>query len=254
MAEPGENDGLLIEGLANSEQNDSNGTTGEVIVNLVGDQLSLVAQDLTSLPLHIAQKYGKTVTRLDLSFNAIEKLEHLGHFAHLQSLVADNNRISSDQNFPKLDGLKTLSVNNNNITDLKEFIASIRDKFPNITFLSMLKNPACPNEFTGRDAEDYQRYRYYVLFRLKGLRFLDSTEVTDIEKKEAERVGSFALPARPDPSQFKRQTSPVEETPENALPAELKQEGVGKASFGVSNYIYYGRQSEGNRFIMNEDL
>jgi hypothetical protein len=52
----------------------------------------------------------------------------------------------------------------------------------------MLKNPACPNYFVGKDFEDYQRYRYfaplilsfitskkrlYVLYRLKNLKFLD---------------------------------------------------------------------------------
>jgi hypothetical protein len=34
-------------------------------------------------------------------------------------------------------------------------------------------------EFSGRDTDDYQRYRYYVLFRLKDLRFLDSSSVTE---------------------------------------------------------------------------
>ena len=78
----------------------------------------------------------------------------------------------------------------------------------------MLKNPACPNYFIGKDSDDYQRYRYsvllvivayhyyryYVLHRLKKLKFLDSTPVSSKERKEAERVGPYSLPAKPDDS------------------------------------------------------
>jgi len=162
--------------------------------------------------------------------------------------------IDGIQDFPRLEHVKTLSVNNNHISDLKLFLDSVQAAFPNLRFLSMLKNPACPNYFTGRDSDDYQRYRYYVLYRLRQLKFLDSTPVTDQERSEAVRVGSFALPARPDPSQYRRPApqSVPDEVPE--LSQELKKEGQGKASFGVSNYVYYGRQSEGNRFIVNEDL
>ncbi len=35
----------------------------------------------------------------------------------------------------------------------------ITKAFSNITYLSMLKNPACPNFFTGKDFDDYKRYR-----------------------------------------------------------------------------------------------
>lgn len=101
---------------------------------------------------------------------------------------------------------------------------------------------------------------------LRGLRFLDSREVSEAERKEALRVGHLCLPARPDPSQYKRgpsatsspegngHTEAKDSDPVSELPQDLKQEGVGKASFGLSNYVYYGRQSEGNRFIVNEDL
>lgn len=32
--------------------------------------------------------------------------------------------------------------------------------FPNLRYLSMLKNPACPNYFVGKDFDDYKRYRF----------------------------------------------------------------------------------------------
>jgi len=214
----------------------------------------LVGMDLQALPTNLGEKYGSTTRHLDVSFNRLSVLNDLDKFKCIISIVADNNTIDGIQDFPRLENVKTLSVNNNHISDLKLFLDSVQGAFPNLRFLSMLKNPACPNYFTGRDSDDYQRYRYYVLYRLRQLKFLDSTPVTDQERSEAVRVGSFALPARPDPSQYRRPSpQPVpEEVPE--LSQELKKEGQGKASFGVSNYVYYGRQSEGNRFIVNEDL
>jgi len=226
-------------------------------ISFDGTHLSLVGLDLISLPAHIGEKYGNKVKQLDLSYNALEKINNLEHFVHLSSLVIDNNSLENEYTFPKIETLKTLSVNNNKITDLKKFLEAIKVAFPNLSYLSMLKNPACPNEFSGRDDDDYQRYRYYVLYTLRTLRFLDSREVTDTERREAHRVGPHCLPARPDPSQYQRGPEVDKEqdgNPVTELPPDLKQEGVGKASFGLSNYVYYGRQSEGNRFIMNDDL
>jgi len=226
-------------------------------IALAGDHLSLVGHELEEFPASAGEQYGPQVKTLDLSYNSISKLHNLDKFVNLTALIADNNRLESDQSFPSLERLRTLSVNNNNIIDLRQFIDSLSDRFPQITHLSMIKNPACPNEMTGRDSDDYKRYRLYVLYKLKNLRFLDSSTVGEDEKKEAQRVGHLSLPARPDPAQYRKSmvaaSAPDEET-YSSLPQDLKQEGVGKASFGVSNYVYYGRQSEGNRFISNEDL
>jgi leucine-rich melanocyte differentiation-associated protein len=46
-----------------------------------------------------------------------------------------------------------------------------------------------------------------------------------------------------------------DESPEE--PSDDQEAGFperGKVSFGVSRYVYYGKQSEGNRFILNQDL
>lgn len=45
------------------------------------------------------------------------------------------------------------------ITNLEVFLPLVSKAFPNLTFLSLLKNPACPNELTGKDQDDYRRYR-----------------------------------------------------------------------------------------------
>lgn len=50
---------------------------------------------------------------------------------------------------------------------------------------SMLKNDACPNFFNGGTVEQYEDYRMFVLSRLQNLQVLDSTQVTDEERKKA---------------------------------------------------------------------
>lgn len=49
------------------------------------------------------------------------------------------------------------------IDNLDLFLNAIHDKFPNLKYLSMLKNPCCPNYFVGKDSQAYQRYRYALI-------------------------------------------------------------------------------------------
>jgi len=180
----------------------------------------------------------------------------LDKFVVLDSLVLDCNAVSADHKFPSLPTLKTLSLNNNNVTDLDKFLANVEAAYPNLTYLSLLKNPCCPNYFTGKDHNDYQRYRCYVIYRLHKLRFLDSSPVTATERQEALRVGKFSgTVIRPDEAQYQQKFEDEEYAKIRALPEDLRPvEAPGGASFGTSKYVYYGRQSEGNRFILNEDL
>ncbi|EFA76088.1 hypothetical protein PPL_10667 [Heterostelium album PN500] len=213
------------------------------------ESIACPGQDFDSMPVHLF-KNNPNVTQLDLSYNNIKKVESIDNLTRLQSLVLDNNQIGSENSFPHLPTLKTLSLNNNNIDDLKLFIESIKDKFPNLTHLSLLKNPACPSYyFTGTDFGDYQKYRYYVLSNLKNLKFLDFNEATQDEKKEALRLGAFAFAARPT-----QQDIPKEEEEEEsfrALPQELTEEGQGKSGFTVSNYL---RNSQhGNEEFVSEN-
>eukprot|EP01132_Coremiostelium_polycephalum_P009731 gene9731-11950_t len=218
------------------------------------DSIALSGQDFDSIPVDLL-KNNTNIKQLDLSFNNIKKIESLDNLKQLNSLIIDNNLIGSKNTFPNLPSLKTLSLNNNNIEDLKEFIESIKNKIPNLTFLSLLKNPACPNYYlTGEDFNGYQKYRYYILYHLKHLKFLDSTPVTPEERKEANRLGVYSLIAKPTGQDIPTNDLEDEEPVYNSLSPELAPEGKGKASFGVSSYVYYGRQSEGNRFIMNDDL
>jgi len=226
---------------------------GEYEAILKGEHLSVIGQELERIPVELGEKYGTQTKQLDLSYNNISTIENLEHFKQITSLVIDNNRLESTQNFPKVIDLQTLWVNNNNVTDLKVFLDCVAKAFPNLTYLSMLKNPACPNYFTGKDYDDYQRYRYYVLHRIKNLKFLDSSPVTPQEKKEANRVGPYMITAKPEVVQ----STPVGTDDQQQfaqLPSDLQPEGKGSARFGVTSYVYYGKHSEGNRFILNEHL
>lgn len=89
----------------------------------------------------------------------IRTLTNISGFSELQHLVVDNNMLVSDQDFPKLENLHTLCVNGNEIDDLDIFLDSAEANFPKLAYLSMLKNPACPNFFVGKQDEDYLRYR-----------------------------------------------------------------------------------------------
>lgn len=191
----------------------------------------------------------------------------------------DSNRLVAQQSkLPRLDALATLCVNDNDIANLEQWLSCVTAAFPNLTYLSMLKNPACPNYFTGKDQQDYARYRLYVVHRLPALKFLDSSPVSAQERAEAKRVGHLMRVARPAEALAQPKSAEgllvatkTEEEQQKQVAgdgdngaaegdndgdddATVPAPGRGKASFGVSRYYYQGKQSEGNRFITNEEL
>ena len=111
-----------------------------------------------------------------------------------------------------------------------------------------------------KDEEDYQRYRYYVIYRLPKLKFLDSNLVTAKERQEAQRVGQFMRVVQPSADllskqdELARKRSQEDDPDYSPLPDTLAREGGHKGTYGVCRYVYYGRHSEGNRFIRNSDL
>eukprot|EP01121_Diplochlamys_sp_Union-15-3_P008840 TRINITY_DN2372_c0_g1_i1.p1 TRINITY_DN2372_c0_g1~~TRINITY_DN2372_c0_g1_i1.p1 ORF type:complete len:227 (+),score=43.07 TRINITY_DN2372_c0_g1_i1:97-777(+) len=213
--------------------------------------LSIVGQELKEIPSELGFQYGYKTSTLTLSENLLTTVNNLEKFSKLTSLILDNNYLSHTQNFPSLPSLQTLWVNNNKIESLDLFLNEIEAKFPNLAYLSMLKNPCCPNYFVGKDTISYRRYRFYVVSRLPSLRFLDSAPISEEEKREGRRLASMV--ARPKPEEYKKKAKEAAVEEDRALPVEDNL-GNHKASFGVSRYIYYGRQSEGNRFIVDEAL
>lgn len=95
--------------------------------------------------------------------------------------------------------------------------------------------------------------RYSVIYKFPKLKFLDSTKVSDKERAEAQRVGHLLKVSRPNPEQYAR-VSAAKSDNIRELPASAKKVGESRSSMGVTRYVYQGRQSEGNRFIIDSDL
>lgn len=216
-----------------------------------GKNLSIVGVDLTSIPENIASIYPD-IESLDLSHNQIKKIENLDKLTKLKTLVLDNNEIESVTEFPKLQNLETLWLNNNNIREIDPLLKGLT-KITTLKHLSLLKNPICPNEFTGNDGDDYKMYRLYVLHKLKTLKHLDSKKVDTPERLEAEKRGQFCKVATPDYSMLEKMKK---QTPEVVEPELKPTKSLDKHTthFGYQKNVYKGLHSEGNRFIKNNDL
>ncbi|KAF0978601.1 hypothetical protein FDP41_002421 [Naegleria fowleri] len=225
-----------------------------------GKHLSVVSKDLSIIPSSIFSRFGVGIESLDFSFNNLKRVENLNRFTNLKSLVLDNNLIEDIRHFPSFSNLETLWLNNNNIYDLDATIEACLQKFPKLIYLSLLKNPACPNEFTGNDTDDYQHYRLYVLYRMNNLKFLDSRQVTEEERKEAARRGKFCKVVTPDYTQQQPTNEVTEENDSDAPKMDLLaakdyyDKEKTHSYFGYTRHVYTGKHSEGNRFIRNNDL
>jgi hypothetical protein len=84
----------------------------------------------------------------------------VGKFLQLEVLVLDSNKITDHTKLPRMEKLHTLWVNRNQITNLAIFIDKLVEFTPNLKFLSMLGNDACPNYFNGGSLKQYKDYRY----------------------------------------------------------------------------------------------
>ncbi|KAL9642377.1 hypothetical protein ABK040_007374 [Willaertia magna] len=149
---------------------------------------SLAHQNLKEIPYHFfTEKELSKLLELDLSHNDIEQqgLQFISKIPNLKSLVLDHNPIKSDINLNMgklLPNLELLWVNSCKITNLSLFIEKLRTVCPNLEYFSMLKNKACPNYFNGGSPDTYNDYRLFVISRLKNLKVLDTTPVTDEER------------------------------------------------------------------------
>lgn len=148
-------------------------------------------------------------------------------------------------------------------SDLSALVGHVKKQCPGLRYFSVMKNPCCPNFLVsgGKDMHDYQLYRYYVLSQLQTLKFLDFQPVTVEEQAEARRRGQFMQVAKPKGADSGGEgagggaaaVSAAVEDDQNPL-----ESGGGdheaRTYLGFNPYNYLGRESEGNRFISNNDL
>ena len=247
-----EGDDVAVEGLACSE-------FGEVI---------LAERALTSLPAAAVSGAAEfdpaAVKLLNLTENRMASGAHLDKLPNLETLILDKNGLAGIGWCCPIPSLKTLYVNNNDISDATQFVGDVARLFPSLEYLSMMRNPCCPEFFniTESRQEDYRRHREFVLSQLPTLQFLDATEVTDEERGKAARRGAFlGNKARPTPKkQTAEQSEAVAAQQAYEAARKRKKDAARRRSrpstfLGLgSNERYDGSHSEGNRFITDSDL
>lgn len=209
------------------------------------------------IPEFLGERYGRFARRLDVSFNQLRSLAGLTAFTELEELVADNNQLGNDLRLPRMPSLHTLTLNKNLLTDIEGLLEHLSEETPALQYLSLLGNEACPTQLVSldKDEDDYQRYRYFVLHKLPALRFLDSRKVTRREVAEAGTRGAFMKVVKPKSDvavgEAGTETTPTPYTP---LPTGSRDGKNHKGVFAKCRYVYYGKHSEGNRFIRNDQL
>ncbi|KAM3834789.1 LOW QUALITY PROTEIN: leucine-rich melanocyte differentiation-associated protein [Vipera latastei] len=221
-----------------------------------GTQVSYIGQDCKAIPEFLGRKYGSIAKRLDLSFNLLRSLEGLQAFSCLEELILDNNLLQNSLRLPSLPHLHTLMLNKNQIS-LEGLLDHLAEVAPSLEFLSLLGNSACPNELVCRDKDegDYQRYRYFVLHKLTKLKFLDSRRVSSKERQEAVLRGAFMKVVKPaDPQDSVEDVSASAQMPYTPLPSGTRNLTHHRGVLGKCRYVYYGKHSEGNRFIRDDQL
>ena len=134
--------------------------------------------DIRGNKIPIIENLGATEDQfdtIDLSDNEIVKLENFPYLNRLGTLLVNNNRITRiNPNLGEfLPKLHTLVLTNNRLTNLEEIdpLASL----PKLQFLSLLDNTVTKQP----------DYRLYVIHKLKHLRLLDFKKV-----KQQERIAA----------------------------------------------------------------
>ncbi|XP_052330824.1 leucine-rich melanocyte differentiation-associated protein [Oncorhynchus keta] len=227
----------------------------DFMVSMNGTQVSYIGHDCEDIPEYLGERYGLLTRRLDLSFNQLRSLAGLKAFTGLEELVVDNNLLGNDLQLPRLPTLHTLTLNKNQLTDIEELLEHLAKATPSLQYLSLLGNEACPNQLVSldKDEDDYQRYRYFVVHKLPSLKFLDTRKVCKTEQQEAEARGAFMKVVKPKvaPGDPRSECSFMPYTP---LPRGSRDGKNHKGVFAKCHYVYYGKHSEGNRFIRNDQL
>ncbi|KAH9393386.1 hypothetical protein TYRP_021899 [Tyrophagus putrescentiae] len=183
--------------------------------------------------------------------------------------------------------MRILSINKNKITDLERFLNEISLKLPGLTYLSLLGNPACPDQLSSsdHDEQDYRRYRSYVVHRIPTLRFLDSTAIVAMNGRRHKQRGHYYRLIRLNSDSFieKQRSAALREEdyrqqssdggsaggatagPNGSVSStggkrqltplpSFDENNAPKGGFGRLRHRYTGKHSEGNRFIRNHEL
>ena len=212
-----------------------------------------------------------SVGTLNMSENRLRGPGNLQHFPNAHTLILDKNNLAGLQGFHRSDVVRQLWFNNNEAEDLAEFCDQVLETYPNVTWLSCMRNPCSPPLVCASedDAATAERYRLYVIYRLPRLTVLDAQPVTAKERAEAALKGQFMAARKPRPGTLG--SAPNSRTTSGTLFGMLGASGGSGTSatlassapqpakkptafLAVGRQEYNGKNSEGNRFIVDKDL
>lgn len=175
--------------------------------------------DLRGNKIPVIENLGATEDQfdtIDLSDNEIVKLENFPYLNRLGTLLINNNRITRiNPNIGEfLPKLHTLVLTNNRLTNLVEI--DPLETLPKLQFLSLLDN-----NITKKPS-----YRLYVIHKLKSLRVLDFKKI-----KQKERLAAQILFSSKEAEEKAKKTSAKTFVPGEAPKAQeaSKQEQKAKA-------------------------
>ncbi|XP_034949981.1 leucine-rich melanocyte differentiation-associated protein-like [Chelonus insularis] len=233
---------------------------------IMNKRVCYTGQRISRIPAGLVKIVGANCVTLDLSYNQLTSISALKDYGNLQELILDNNKLRDLKTLPYVPALTTISLNNNELSDIDAALEKIKNCCPNIKYVSLLGNPGYPDQLTdpvNNDEADYDRYRLYAIHILPdSLRFLDFRPVTLIERKDACDRGRFlrTIKLSTSSSVSGPQITPMDNidailnTNYSPLPTSNRSPHDHKGAYGKCRYRYSGKNSEGNRFIINSDL
>jgi hypothetical protein len=125
------------------------------------------------------------------------EISFISCLSQLHTLILDDNRISTHTPFPRVDTLRTLSMQvralpfaflimqNNLISDSERFCDQMIQCFPNLRELDLRGNAACPTA-----SHINYNYRVFVVSKLPQLEHLDGRLITNEERYHSGAVKS----------------------------------------------------------------
>ena len=137
------------------------------------------------LPSDVLSHMGE-IQHFDLSYNNLSSLNLFGNdpsLHKLESLVLDGNYLTEHTLFPFLPGLRFLSLNKNQITDMTVFIEWLKESAPNLEIVSVA------HQRRKREVEEDERktkeIRKLWIQEFPRLTLIDSTPVSKEERESA---------------------------------------------------------------------
>jgi hypothetical protein len=228
-------------------------------------ELVLAERGLNSLSSDQVEGNAEKIILLNLSENNMNNSNLLDTFTSLETLILDKNGLTGLEWCCPIPSLKTLYFNNNQVSNVEAFVNSVATLFPQLEYLSMMRNPCCPAFFviSEEKQEDYRRHREFVLYKLPTLKFLDATAISEEERLTANRRGGFlGAKAKPkkkkstsaDLKQLAAQQAYEEQKKLKAAERKAKNKTSTFLGLGSNEARYESNASEGNRFIRDDDL